>query len=241
MDEKKKGIIFGTIGLIAGIAMIAYGVINLMGNKEENPNPPVDEENNNPSDIDGPSISTSEDEIKFWLTDNKEFINYFMDYNKDFDLDTATNSDVSDVFAWYFVYGYNHGEGEKATDSKYTYRYTMPKTDADKFMQDYLGVPLDMVDVSLVTFSKDVFNFTSDDNNYYVEVVATGLDPVQTSVLDNINILSDSEIEVTFGIMDVGKTCEDKSDECYTKTRKLTIRKADNGFNILRVNDETNS
>ena len=116
-------------------------------------------------------------------------------------------------------------------------KYTMPINDADTFMRSYLGIPATIIDVTKIDFSKDVFNFTKDDNNYYVEVANTGLDPIQNCVLNEVNIVSDSEIEVTYGVMELGKTCEDKSDECYTKMRKLIMRKADDGFTILTVTD----
>ena len=144
---------------------------------------------------------------------------------------------ISDIFGWYFVFQYEHGEGESLSNSKYTYKYTMPVADADTFMRAYLGIPASIVDVTKIDFSKDFFNFTKDDNNYYVEVVATGLDPIQTCVLNDVNIVSDSEIIVTYGVMELGKTCEDKSDSCYTKKRELKLRKSDSGFTILGAAD----
>ena len=134
MDEKKKGIIFGIIGLVAGIAMISYGVMNLMSNSRETPNPPSENENNNDNDnedTDKPSISVSEDDVRTWVVDNQSLLNYFA--NNDFDLDTATPANLSDIFGWYFVNTYDHGDGEKATDSKYANRYTMPKQDTKLF------------------------------------------------------------------------------------------------------------
>ena len=233
MDEKKKGIIFGIIGLIAGIAMISYGVINLMSNREETPNQPNENETNN-GNTDGPSISTNTDEVRTWLDDNQTLINYFI--NNNFDLDTATPANISDVFGWYFVNTYDHGEGNTATDSKYSKRYTMPKSDAETFMLNYLGVPVDMLDLTTITLSKDNYNFTSDDENYYVEVSENALTENPNSDLSDINILSDSEINVIYGIMEDGETCEGK-DDCYIKTKTLTLRKADSGFTILRAQD----
>ena len=137
---------------------------------------------------------------------------------------------ISNVFGWYFVFCYNHGEGEALSNSKYTSKYTMSIKDVDTFMSKYLAIPATIIDVEKIDFSKDVFNFTKDDNNYYAEVAATGLDPIQNCVLNDVNVVSDSDVEVTYGVMELGKTCENKSDECYTKKRKLTLRKADDGF-----------
>ncbi len=227
MNEKKKGIIFGSIALIAGIIFVGFGVSNLMNqNKKE---PPKTENNN----IDEPSITVTEDDVKTWLTNNAKFIDYMMNFNNDFDLETATNEDISNVFGWYFVFQYDHGEGEKATDSKYTYRYTMPKTVAEVFLQNNLGVSIDMVDVSLITLSN--FKFTSDEENFYAEVATTNLEPVQNSEITKVEIFSDSEIKVTYGITEVDKTCD--SEDCYIKTRELILRKSDVGFTIIKASD----
>ena len=230
MDEKKKGIIFGTLALVAGIAMIAYGVINLMKDKE-----PV--EDNTPSDVDGPSITVTEDDIKTWSSDNKTLLDYFILYNDktEFDLDTATEEDISNVFAWYFVHVYDHGDDEKPTDSKYRYRYTMPKSDAEVFMQNYLGVPLDMLNLETITINKDYFVFSSDDENFYVDIVDLGFDDGGlTYSLDTVEILSDSEIDVSYQVKN-DILCKTEGEECKTTTKLLTLRKADEGFTILRA------
>ncbi len=230
MDEKKKGIIFGTLALVAGITMIAYGVVNLMKDNKE----PVEDDQTN---LDGPSITVTEDDIKTWSTDNKTLLDYFFIYNysKDFDLDTATEEDISNVFAWYFFHVYDHGEGEKPTDSKYKYRYTMPKADAEVFMQNYVGVPLDMVNIEAISLYKDNLFFTSDDENFYVDVVEFGLDDGGLAYsLDTIEIVSDSEINVTYQIKN-NILCNSPDEECFNMTKQLTLRKADEGFTILRA------
>lgn len=239
MEEKKnnKGLILGIIAFIAGVAFIAYGTISLLNSKPETSDNNTNDDNQNITDNDGPSISVTEDDVKNFLTNNSKLIEYFMDYNTDFDLGATDPVSISDVFGWSFVYLYNHGEGEKPSDSKYAYKYTMSKTDGETFMRMYFGIPLSIVDVTKIDFSKEVFNFTSDDDNYYVEVAETGLNPIQNCVLDNVNIISDSEIVVTYGVMELDKTCEDKSDSCYTKKRELKLRKADSGFTILSAND----
>ncbi len=237
MEEKKdnKGLLIGIIAFVAGVAFIAYGTISLLSSKPE-PNPPVDN-NDSGENSDGPSISVTDTDVKNFLTDNSKLIEYFTDYNADFDLGAADPVSMSDVFGWSFVYLYNHGEGEKLSDSKYTTKYTMPSADADTFMRNYFGIPASIIDVTKIDFSKEVFNFTSDEENYYVEVSNTNLDPIQNCVLDDVNIVSDSEIIVTYGVMELDKTCEDKSDDCYTKKRELKLRKSDNGFTILTASD----
>ena len=239
MEEKKdnKGLVFGIIAFIAGIIFIAYGTISLLSAKPESD---IDNNDNNQEDVennDGPSISVTENDVKDFLTNNAKLIEYFTDYNADFDLGEMNPVSISNVFGWSFVFLYNHGEGETLSDSQYAYKYTMPIADADTFMRAYFGIPASIIDVTKIDFSKEVFNFTSDSENYYVEVAETGLNPIQNCVLDNVNIVSDSEIIVVYGVMELDKTCEDKSDTCYTKKRELKMRKSDSGFTILSAND----
>lgn len=225
MDEKKKGIIFGVLALVAGIAMIAYGVVNLMKDKE-----PVEDNDNNPPATDGPSITVTEDEVKTWLTDNEMFVYYFTNYNEDWDLDKATEEDFGNIFAWYFLSAYDHGEGETPTDSQYRVRYTMPKADAEVFMQNYVGVPLDMVNLSAITLSNAV-KFTSDDENFYADVtISWGIGGDCGSKIVKVDILSDSEINVDYGL-----SCSILNPDDITSTKQLTFRKSDNGFTILRA------
>ncbi len=239
MENKKdnKGILIGIIAFVAGVAFIAYGTISLLNSKPNVSDDNINDDNQDVENIDGPSVSVTEDDVKNFLTDNAKLVEYFTDYNADFDLGEMNPVSISDIFGWYFVFQYEHGEGESLSNSKYTYKYTMPVADADTFMRAYLGIPASIVDVTKIDFSKDFFNFTKDDNNYYVEVVATGLDPIQTCVLNDVNIVSDSEIIVTYGVMELGKTCEDKSDSCYIKKRELRLRKSDSGFTILGAAD----
>ena len=232
MDEKKKGIIFGTLALVAGIAMIAYGVINLMKVNKE----PIE---NDQTNLDEPSITITEDDVKTWSDNNKGLLDYFMTFNNkgEFDLDTATEEDISNVFAWYFFHVYDHGEGEKPTDSKYKYRYKIAKADAEVFMQNYLGVPLDMVNTESITLFKDNLVFTSDDENFYVDVVDLGLDEGGlTYTIDTVEIVSDSEINVSYQVKN-DILCKTEGEECKTTAKLLTLRKADNGFTILKVKD----
>ena len=106
-------------------------------------------------------------------------------------------------------------------------------------IQNYLGVPIDMLDLSTITLSKDYYNFTNDEENFYVEVAKTIDTKNPTIIFDSTNIVSDSEIQVTLGVVENGKTCESGDRECYSKTKTLTLRKADSGFTILGVKENS--
>ncbi len=228
-------LIIATVAFVIGLGLLTFGIVNIMKGGALPKNPPATENSGN---TENNNITVTEDSVRSWLDSNKIVVDYLVEFGYDFDSNSATTANYSDIFGWYFALKEDKQGTNLPEDNIYDIEYTMPREEVETFAKNIFGKTLDVIDVSTITLSKDLFNFTSDGTTYKLQAVVTDFTPNYSSELNNINIISDDTIEVTYGVMQYGTTCDSGESDCYTKYRVVTLTKADDGFNLLSSADE---
>lgn len=231
-NNKKRNIII-VVSVILIMLFICIGYILINNNLDNKDNNDLDSSLD--SNVD---VSKEINDLKKWLDENYSVIEYFNEFEHEYDINTSTKVDYSNILAWY-LWGY--GKLENPTDSRYIIKY-ISKDEAKNFLLSFINKDEikakdidELIDLNLITnysvYGLTDVSFSSDNNNYYVKYLIGGMDPLNTSVLDDIDISNLNNIILTYGFC--GYLSECTSSDSYKGYRQLVLSKHDNGYSII--------
>lgn len=230
-NKKRNIIIVVCCILIMLFIYIGYSLINNnFDNKDNN-----DLDSSLDSNVD---VSKEINSLKKWLDENNVLISYFNEFEHEYDINTSTKIDYSNILAWY-LHGY--GKLENPTDSRYFIKY-ISKEEAKNFLLSFINKDEikekdidELIDLNLITnysvYGLTDNSFSSDNNNYYVKCLIGGMDPLNTSILDDIDISNLNNIVLTYGYCSYMSECT--SSDSYKGYRQLVLSKNNNAYSII--------
>lgn len=240
MEKKNnlKNIVIVVLVLLLGVSLVYIGCDKFMkGDKEpiNSSNNEKDYSNNNQEEV-----KLNEEDVKKWLKENEKLVMYFTDFGNDFNYLTAKSQEYTNFLAWYLIFG--SPDSEKSLPfpdgSQYTDEYSLSKENAERIINHFLRNDLkedfsELIDFSKLTgYNEKYFHFYSDEKNYYVQVLATGLDPIYTCVLQNIKQNDKDEIVIRYGVLETYS--ENLDQDNYKMYRELVLEKTKDAYRILK-------
>ena len=240
---KSKNII---IGIIIGLIISAIGIFVyyiIIGNDgivREEIKINHGNSNNQINDV----ITLDEDDVKKWLNDNSGIMRLFVEEKNNFDINTTDKEKISGILSWFLMFGganVNAIETQQLDyNSGYTYQYTYTTQYIKDILTKYFNLGIDMIDTNMMNNNfNELANFSIDNNEFIVKVVATGLDNYYTSKLNKISLDKDNNIVVNYSIEDCMVT--GSPDNCKSLgNREIVLKKTNDGYNILKAYDVKN-
>lgn len=230
MEKKSnlKNVLLVILVFLVGILLIYIGYDKFFNKKVE--------QNNNSNNQE--EVNFSSKEVKTWLENNEKIVMYFIDFGNDFNYLNSKDSNYSNFLAWCLLFF--HDTEKKLpylNGSNYTDEYSLSKKNAEIMINKFLRNDLkgdfeDIIDFSLLkNYNKEYFNFYSDENNYYVQVLATGFDPLYRTVFDDVKLNNKKEIVVRYKIFDYSTENFDQNNDF--KYRELLLEKTSDTYRIL--------